>query len=119
MGPLVAACLIVADGVCRRIASRHQYFVWAGLGLVTALLGSPAMGAKAGGLIVALAAFGGFGWLRSGRRWDWRAAGLAAVGIAGLLLLVAALDAHLGAGQQSHLRAGGGAAWRGRGRGMA
>jgi hypothetical protein len=119
MGPLVGASLVVADGVCQRIASRHQYFVWAGLGLVTALVGSPVMGAKAGGLIVALAAFGSFGWLRSGRHWDWLAAGLAAVGIAGLLILVAVLDAHLGAGHQSHLGqavarlgAGGAGEWR-------
>ena len=118
MGALVGACLVTADRLWPRLPARRRHGLWAGLGLVTVLLGSPAAGAKAGGLVVALAAFGGYGWLRSGRHGNWRVAALAGMGIVAALLLVALLDSRLAIGRQSHfgqavarLQAGGAREW--------
>jgi len=118
MGPLVGACLVVADGLWLRFPNRHP-LLWGGLLLVTALLGSPLAGAKAGGLIVAPAAFGSYTWLRSGRRWDWRIGALMLAGMAALLAGVAVLDSRMGTGNQSHfgqavgrLLSGGAGEWR-------
>ncbi len=102
MGALVGACLVTADAAARALRPARRLWVWLGLAIVTALLGSPLAGAKAGGLIVALAGFGSYGWFCSGRRWDVRAASLGAVVIALLLLGVAMLDARLNGGQASH-----------------
>ena len=102
MGALIGACLVTAQFLWRRLTARMRWLVPGGLLLVTALLGSPLAGAKAGGLIVALASFGTYLWLAAGRAWHWRAAGVAIISSVTIMLLVASIDAHLGADRQSH-----------------
>ena len=102
MGALVGACLVTMAVLWHRLTSRTRWLVPGGLLLVTSLLGSPLAGAKAGGLIVALASFGAYLWLASGRAWHWRAAGVAVLSSICVLLIVASIDAHLGTGRQSH-----------------
>jgi hypothetical protein len=102
MGPLIGACLIVADRVLQKGRSQIHPLVWVALVGVTALLGAPSAGAKAGGFVVALAAFGSYAWLRSGRRLSLQSISIGVLGIALLLLGAAFADAHFNGLHASH-----------------
>ncbi len=102
MGALVGAALVTSS-VLWPISRRMRLFILAALLLTALLLGSPLAGAKAGGLLVAVAAFGAFGWTAMGRRLTRRTALL----LTGTMLLALALASvgdflHRG-GPQSHL----------------
>lgn len=103
MGALVGACLVAADAGQQRLHGSERWVIWIGLALVTILLGSPTAGAKAGGLLVALAAFGSYAWLCAGRRLTLRVVVVGVTAISAFLLTVAFLDARLSGRHASHL----------------
>jgi len=103
MGVLLGSLLVLAAHVWGGGGWRGRIAVGAVLALTCLLLGSSWAGAKAGGLLVSLAAFGAFLYTASGRRWSARAVStlllLALLGMAGF----AALDLAGPPGARSHI----------------
>lgn len=103
MGVLLGSLLVLAAHVWGGGDWRGRLAVGAVLALTCLLLGSSWAGAKAGGLLVSLAAFGAFLYTASGRRWSARAVStlllLALLGMAGF----AALDLMGPPGARSHI----------------
>jgi hypothetical protein len=106
MGVLVGAMLVAVSTFWSKAGRLGRNAMLAGLALVALLLGSPVTGAKAGGLLVSLPAFGALAFGLSGRRSSPRFFALLFAGTILALGLVAALDARRG-GQSSHM----GQAW--------
>ena len=102
MGALVGSLLVLAARVWPSLG-RGRGGLLLLLGAVSLLLGLPGAGAKAGGLLVSLAAFGTLTGTLLGVRWSWRTA----LSLAALVVLVmgaAALTEALGGGgAQSHI----------------
>ena len=73
------------------------------LGTVAILLGSAGVGAKAGGLLVSLAAFGTLGFSLLGGRWSVRVALALAAAVIAAMTLAAVGDAVGGQGPHSHI----------------
>ena len=102
MGLLVGSALAAASSMWP-LGKWWRTATVAALILLTLLLGSPQAGAKAGGLLVASAAFGVFIWMSRGGAWSWRVYLLLGAGTACLLGIVSAGDAFLFPGHLSHL----------------
>ena len=102
MGPLTASLLVLTATLwCKRRFVRVSLVLI--LGLTALLLGSPHAGAKAGGLLVSMAAFGALLFSLSGRPWSLRAALTILLFVVLLLAAVAGLDAFRGSHTHSHL----------------
>ncbi len=102
MGLLVGSALVAAGWLWPR--SRLSRVLTAVLFVViAALLGLPQAGAKAGGLLVASAAFGVFLWESGGGTWSWRTIGFLGIGCAALLGFVALGDSLLPIAYHSHM----------------
>lgn len=103
MGVLLGSLLALAARVWDGGGRGGRAAVWSVLALTCLLLGSSWAGAKAGGLLVSLAAFGAFLYTASGRRWSPRVvlilSLLVVLGMAGF----AALDLTGAAGARSHI----------------
>lgn len=104
MGPLVGAALVVAAALWKRPLSR-QIAIAAALFALALLLGLPSAGAKAGGLLVAVAAFGTFVWTAWGKRWSARVVLALFIGMVLTLALTSLFDWHHQAGSQTHMGA--------------
>jgi len=102
MGLLVGSVLVAAGWLWPR--SKLSRVLTAALFAVTAtLLGLPQAGAKAGGLLVASAAFGVFVWESCGGKWSWRTIGFLGMGCAVLLGFAALGDSLLPIAHHSHM----------------
>ncbi len=100
MGALIGASLVLAARLWPRLGSRC-WTILVVLGIVSVLLGSA--GAKAGGLLVSLAAFGTLGFVLLGGQWSPRLAlGLAAI-VIGAMTIAAVADSVWGHGAHSHI----------------
>lgn len=100
MGALIGASLVLAARFWPRLGSK-RWIVLILLASVSLLLGS--VGAKAGGLLVSLAAFGALGFVLLGGRWSPRIALGLAGGVIAAMTLAAAGDAVWGLGSHSHI----------------
>ena len=104
MGPLVGSGLVLG-GLGWKPLRPHLVLLAGGYAGLSLLLGLPTAGAKAGGLLVALAAFGTFLWAARGGRMNARLS----LGFLAMMLLtlgiVALFDWHHGTGAQTHLGA--------------
>jgi hypothetical protein len=87
MGALVGAALVAATLLWSR-GTGSRWIAGIGLALIAILLGSSLAGAKAGGLLVAVASFVAFLWTITGQRWTRRT--ILALMVAMLLALAAA-----------------------------
>lgn len=80
---------------------------WAALGVTLAgmcvVVGHPRLGANVGGGIAAVAAFGTYAWVVSGRRLNIRLAAVLAATVAAAVAVQIAADLRAGPGQASHL----------------
>jgi len=102
MGALIGALLVVTARLWRPFG-RAQGTLLVMLGVVALLLGSAGAGAKAGGLLVSLTAFGTLGVGLLGKRWSVPMALVLGVGAASALGLAAVHDAAAGPGSHSHM----------------
>ncbi len=103
MGALVGAALVLASRLWGEQQRAGRILITAGLAGMALLLGLPAAGAKAGGLIVAAASFSLLLWRLWGGHWNGRTV-LGALAVAATLLaLVSVGDARRGAGEQTHM----------------
>ena len=100
MGALIGAMLVVIARLWQPLR-RVRWLLLLLLGIVALLLGS--VGAKAGGLLVSLAAFGTLGFHLSGRHWTGRAVLTLAVVAVTVLTLAAVGDAVGWFGAHSHM----------------
>ena len=100
MGALIGASLVLAARLWPRLG-HARWTILATLGTVSLLLGSA--GAKAGGLLVSLAAYGAFASILLGGRWTARIAGGLAVTVIAAMTLAAVGDAVWGSGAHSHI----------------
>ncbi len=104
MGVLIGSALVAANAAWGRDRPR-KFFVGASLLGIALVLGLPAAGAKVGGLLVAVPAFGVFLWIARARRLSGRVVVCILLAMFLLLGAVAVLDWHHGAHTQSHLGA--------------
>lgn len=102
MGALVGALLVLAARLWRPFG-RARWTLLLLLGTVALLLGSASAGAKAGGLLVSLAAFGTLGFALLGGRWSVRSALVLGAGTIAAMTLAAVGDAVGGHGAHSHM----------------
>jgi hypothetical protein len=102
MGALVGALLVLTSRLWRSFG-RARCTLLLLLGMVSLLLGSASVGAKAGGLAVSLAAFGALGFALLGGRWSVRAVLLLGASAVATLTLAAIGDAFAGYGTHSHM----------------
>lgn len=102
MGVLIGATLATVSSLWPKAGRLGRNALSAGLAVVALLLGSPFAGAKAGGLLVSLSAFGVLALGLSGRRVSPRFLLLLLAGTILALGLVAALDSRRGGGS-SHM----------------
>ena len=102
MGALMGALVVLAARLWRSFERARGALLLA-LGAVALLLGSPGAGAKAGGLLVSVAAFGTLAYALLGKRWSARTVLLLIGGAVAALAIAAVGDAVWGQGAQSHL----------------
>ena len=102
MGLLVGSALVLAARLWP-LGRSGRYLTLGMFVLSIGLLGSPHAGAKAGGLLVASAAFGTFLWSAAGGRWSWRVVTTIFSLAFGVLGLVALGDALFLSGHHSHI----------------
>ena len=102
MGLLIGSALILASRVWP-LGRSHKVMTLIMLTAVACLLGSPAAGAKAGGLLVSLAAFGTFVWESYGGKWSLRVIATFAAATLGVMATVALGDALLFPDHYSHI----------------
>jgi hypothetical protein len=102
MGTLIGALLVLAARLWRPF-KRTRWTLLLLLGSVALLLGSTSAGAKAGGLLVSLAAFGTLGFSLLGGRWSPRVVLILGLGAVAALVLAAVGDAAGGHGVHSHM----------------
>ena len=102
MGGLVGALLVVAARLWSRFG-RAGGTLLALLGLVALLLGSANVGAKAGGLLVSVVAFGTLAFGLLGGCWSARAALVLSLSAVAALALAAVGDAVVWHGANSHM----------------
>ena len=102
MGILIGALIVLAARLwSSRIAIR--WLILLGLAVISLLLGSSSAGAKAGGLIVALIAFGTLGFSLFEKRWSLRATLTLTLGILVIIGCAAIGDAYWQHGAHSHI----------------
>lgn len=102
MGVLLGTLLVLTARLWRPFR-RARVALLLLLGIVALLLGSANAGAKAGGLLVSLAAFGTLGFALLGGRWSARAALVLGVSAVSAVTLAAVGDAAGGLGAHSHM----------------
>lgn len=102
MGVLIGALLVLAARFWPFLP-RARWAVFLLFAAISLLLGSAHAGAKAGGVLVSLAAFGTLGFTLCGGRWTGRVVLALAVGIVSVMGMVAIGDALLGRSEHSHL----------------
>ncbi len=102
MGLLVGSALVLAARLWP-LGKTGRVLTLGIFGMSIGLLGSPHAGAKAGGLLVAVAAFGTFLWSAAGGKWSWSVITAMFALAFGVLGLVAFGDALFLAGHHSHI----------------
>ena len=102
MGPLIASLLVVTARLWR-VKKPMRVLLILILALVALLLGSPLAGAKAGGLLVSLMAFGTLLFSLSGRRWSPPVVGALMLSVILLTAAVAIADAFWQGHTHSHV----------------
>ncbi len=102
MGALIGTLLALTARLWRPFG-RVRVLLLLLLGTAAVLLGSAGVGAKAGGLLVSLAAFGALGFALLGGRWSTRAVLILCAGVVAAMTLAAAGDAIGGHGAHSHM----------------
>ena len=102
MGALIGALLVLTTRLWRPFGRARGTLLLL-LGIVALLLGSASAGAKAGGLLVSLAAFGTLGSALMGKRGSVRAALLLGTVTVAAMTLAAVGDAFGGHGTSSHM----------------
>jgi len=102
MGALIGALLVLTAHLWRPFGRARGGLLML-LGMVALLLGSASAGAKAGGLLVSLAAFGALGFALLGGRWSIRAVLFLGASAVAAMALAAIGDAVGGLGVHSHM----------------
>lgn len=102
MGLLIGSALVLAARLWP-LGRLQRVSTLAFLTTLALLLGSPLAGAKAGGLLVSVAAFGTFVWESYGGKWSWRIIITLMAVTVGSLGIVALSDAIFFPGHHSHM----------------
>jgi hypothetical protein len=102
MGALVGAALVAAAWLSS-FGRSGLIAALAAMAMIALLLGSPTAGAKAGGLLVAVAGFGSFLWTIAGRAWTRKTFFILIVGMVSVLTIASVGDLMHHGSQQSHM----------------
>jgi len=102
MGALIGAVLVLVARLWQPFGHAREALLFL-LGMVSLLLGSPTAGAKAGGLLVSLIAFGTLGFALLGGRWSARVALALTIFVVAAMTCTAAGEAFLSHGTHSHV----------------